>query len=548
MYAGSIGLIPRDKINKRAHSGDLIVVLGGRTGRDGIHGATFSSLELSENSEMVSSGAVQIGNAIEQKKVLDVLLKARDMGLFTCLTDCGAGGLSSAVGEMGELIGALVELDKVPLKYAGLSYTEIWISEAQERMVLSVPTEHVADVLALCASENVEATVIGTFGTPQNELILRYQTTQVGRISMEFLHHGLPMPTRKAVVEPTAASPAAPLAMRLKNCPAGTSVRDRLLAVLAHPNVASKHWIVRQYDHEVQGGSVVKPLAGPFQRGPSDAAVLRPKLDSWRGIAIACGLAPYVADPYKMALAAIDEAVRNVVAVGADFSRIALLDNFCWPSVEDPQTMGTLVRACEACYDAAREYGIPFISGKDSLHNQFTDSQTGQVIRIPSTLLISALAVLEDVRRCVTMDLKKPGGILGMVRQAGTESELSDLAETHRLLSRAIADGHVLACHDISDGGTLAAAAEMCIASGLGIDAQFSEPLFFRESPGNYLVEIEEKSLEDMKDRFSSLRTTFEACGKVVAEPVLRIGNFRQVVCEAGIEALTAAWRGTLDW
>jgi phosphoribosylformylglycinamidine synthase len=312
--------------------------------------------------------------------------------------------------------------------------------------------------------------------------------------------------------------------------------------------VASKHWIIRQYDHEVQGGSVIKPLIGPRQIGPSDAAVLRPKLSSYRGIAIACGLAPHIVDPYKMALAAIDEAVRNVVAVGADPAHIALLDNFCWPSVDDPATMGSLVRACEACYDAAREYGVPFISGKDSLHNQFTDSQTGQVIRIPNTLLISAIAVIEDVRRCVTMDLKSAGNLLGIVRQTEYEPELSDLASTHKLMARAIADGLMISCHDVSDGGALAAAVEMCIASGLGLDGRFQEQVFFRETPGCYLVEYAKEREEELRDRFGSLRTTFEPSGQVTQEPRFVVSNFRQTICEADVDELVQAWRGTLDW
>ena len=294
----------------------------------------------------------------------------------------------------------------MPLKYAGLRYDEIWISEAQERMVLSVPSQHVAEILKLSASENVEATVIGTFGTPGADLILHYASKEVGRLSMKFLHEGLPMCVRRAVVVAPQSQHIAP---GMPGAKSSSSLKDQLLKTLAHPNIASKHWIIRQYDHEVQGGSVIKPLTGPLQIGPSDAAVVRPKLNSMRGIALACGLAPQIEDPYQMAIAAIDEAIRNVVAVGADPSQIAILDNFCWPSVDDERTMGTLVRACEACRDAALAYGIPFISGKDSLHNQFTNQETGQVMKIPNTLLISAIGVIDDVRKCVTMDFQQAG-------------------------------------------------------------------------------------------------------------------------------------------
>ena len=197
-------------------------------------------------------------------------------------------------------------------------------------------------------------------------------------------------------------------------------LRTQLLTLLAHPNIASKHWIIRQYDHEVQGGSVIKPLTGPLQIGPSDASVIRPKLDSYKGVVVSCGMSPQIEDAYSMAIASIDEAIRNAVAIGADPTKLAILDNFCWPSVDDERTMGTLVAACEACYDASMAYGIPFISGKDSLHNQFTNQETGQVLKIPNTLLISAIGVIEDVRKCVTMDLK--GGRDSVVARLNREA------------------------------------------------------------------------------------------------------------------------------
>jgi phosphoribosylformylglycinamidine synthase II len=542
VFCGCVGLIPRDKIDKAVGHGDRIVVLGGRTGRDGIHGATFSSAELTDTHADEFSHAVQIGNAITEKKVADVILQARDAGLFTGVTDCGAGGLSSAVGEMGEKTGAVVELGAVPLKYDGLRYDEIWISEAQERMVLSVPAGQVDALLALAAGEDVEATVIGTFGTPGRELVLNYNGTEVGRMGMAFLHDGIPMPTRRAVVQRTSGTGVPPVQH-------GRDARATLLAALAHPNVASKHWIIRQYDHEVQGGSVVKPLVGPLQVGPSDAAVVRPKLGSDRGVAIGCGLAPAVLDPYDMAIAAIDEAVRNVVCVGADYNRIALLDNFCWPSVDDELTMGTLVRACEACRDAARAYAIPFISGKDSLHNQFTDTETGRVIRIPHTLLISAIGIVADVRRCVTMDLKRPGATVCLV-SAREPHDLPSLAATARQLSAVVTSASIAACHDASDGGVAVAAAEMCIASGLGLvvdEKQLAGAAAFAERPGQYLVELAAGTTGD------DLRAAVPAAAVVdfavvQQSPKLLIALDQDRVVELSIEEMTAAWRGTLDW
>ena len=546
VFCGCVGLIPRDKIDKATGDGDRIVVLGGRTGRDGIHGATFSSAELTDTHADEFSHAVQIGNAITEKKVADVILQARDAGLFTAVTDCGAGGLSSAVGEMGERTGAAVQLDLVPLKYAGLRYDEVWISEAQERMVLSVPPDKVDRLLAMAAGEDVEATVIGTFGTPGRELVLTFGGAEVGRLAMAFLHDGIPMPTRRAVVvratgpDRDARSPATKLAHDFK---------ARLLRTLAHPNVASKHWVVRQYDHEVQGGSVVKPLVGPLQIGPSDAAVIRPKLGGHRGVAIGCGLAPAVVDPYAMAVAAVDEAVRNVVCVGADYDRIALLDNFCWPSVDDELTMGTLVQACEACRDAARAFGTPFVSGKDSLHNQFTDTETGRVIRIPPTLLISAMGIVPDVRRCVTMDLKRRAARVCLVSARST-ADLHALAATHRQVAAAIGSGAVAAAHDVSDGGVAVAAAEMCIASGLGLivgEEHLLGDAAFTEGPGRYLLEVAEGTTADQ------LRARLPAAdvadfGLVQHLRKLTVTSTKERVAELSIDEMTTAWRGTLDW
>jgi phosphoribosylformylglycinamidine synthase len=547
VFCGCLGVIPRDKVEKETGHGDAIVVMGGRTGRDGIHGATFSSAELTDTHADEFSHAVQIGNAITEKKVGDVILQARDRGLFTAVTDCGAGGLSSAIGEMGEKTGAQVELDRVPLKYAGLKYDEIWISEAQERMVLSVPAGKVAELLALAKGEDVEATVIGTFGTPKKELVLNYRGTEVGRMGMEFVHGGIPMPTRRAVVTERKAGSQKSGVRRVKT---GGDFKARLLETLAHPNIASKHWIIRQYDHEVQGGSVIKPLIGPLQVGPSDAAVVRPKLESMKGVAIGCGLCPEVEDPYWMAIAAIDEAVRNVVCVGADPGRVAILDNFCWPSVADEVTMGTLVRACEACYDAARAYGIPFVSGKDSLHNQFTNQETGEVIRIPSTLLISAMGIIDDVRKCVTMDLKERTHRVCLV-SAKEAWDLKVLAGTHRRMAEAIARGLVVACHDVSDGGVAVAAAEMCIASGLGLivgEGQFVGEAAFEERPGRYLVELADagrgEALREILGEFAEVTDL----GLVQHLKKLTVTTEKERVMEIGIEEMTKAWRGTLDW
>ena len=555
VFAGCVGLLPNDKIEKKVGSGDAIVVMGGRTGRDGIHGATFSSAELTGTHADEFGHAVQIGNAIEQKRMMDVLLQARDAGLYSALTDCGAGGLSSAIGEMGADLGATVELDRVPLKYDGLRYDEIWISEAQERMVLSVPQEHVAALLKLSSGENVEATVIGTFGTNDAELILNYRGTEVGRVSMHFLHDGIPMPTRRAVVaSPVGATPASPATAVNVTGDAGVApTKDfgrRLLTTLAHPNVASKHWVIRQYDHEVQGGSVIKPLIGPKQIGPSDAAVVRPKLGGDRGVVLSVGLAPSVKDPYAMAVAAIDEAIRNAVCVGADLDKLAVLDNFCWPGTDDERAMGDLVRTCEACRDAALAFGVPFISGKDSLHNQFTDKSTGRVTKIPNTLLVSAIGVIDDVTRCVTMDFKTKGSRVVLIRSTKPD-ELAALATLHRTMSGLVRGGRFAAVHDVSDGGYATAVAEMCVASGLGViasNAMMDTPAAFAEGPGGYVAELTSwDAIAELKQAFDGVADVIEL-GITQGFKRFTLTTEKTHVTDVAVDDLTSAWRGTLDW
>ncbi|MBI1916865.1 MAG: phosphoribosylformylglycinamidine synthase, partial [Planctomycetes bacterium] len=299
VYCGTVGLIPVGRSVKRPRTGDLIVAVGGRTGRDGIHGATFSSIELTSESESVSGGAVQIGNAIAEKKMLDVLLQARDRGLYDAITDCGAGGFSSAVGEMGADLGAVVHLERAPLKYEGLSYTEVWISESQERMVLAVPPGNWLELHDLCAGEGVEATVIGHF-EETGRLRLNYHGTEVANLDLRFLHDGRPQMVRKATwrVAREGEAPAEPNAAGSAGASPSRAVdfNDTLKGILSSYNVCSKEWLVRQYDHEVQGGSVLKPLVGVADDGPGDAAVVMPVLGSWAGLAVGCGINPRYGD------------------------------------------------------------------------------------------------------------------------------------------------------------------------------------------------------------------------------------------------------------
>jgi len=601
VFCGTIGLIPVDRARKAAQPGDLIVAVGGRTGRDGIHGATFSSVELTAESESVSGGAVQIGNPITEKKMLDVLLQARDQALYNAITDCGAGGFSSAVGEMGEHIGAGVQLDKAPLKYEGLSYTEIWISEAQERMILAVPPANWPKLQQICNGEGVEATVIGTFEST-GRLKLSYRNEAVADLDMHFLHHGRPDIVRQAIVGdslpnqregekgrkgegekgreelstrplPISQSPNLPFSpSSSRHHSPHTETLQRLLASL---NVCSKEWIIRQYDHEVQGGSVVKPLVGIRDDGPSDAAVIAPILGSRLGLAVGCGICPRYGDidSYWMAAAAIDEAVRNVVAVGADPAHIALLDNFCWGNTDRPETLGSLVRAAEACHDVALAFNMPFISGKDSLNNEYHSGD--RHIIIPPTLLISALGRVPDVHRCVTMDLKQPGSelyMIGITRDELGGSEFHrlngsnagpvpqvDLALAPRIFRKlhdAINRGLVRSCHDISDGGLAVAIAEMAFAGGIGADITdpgrvfglaSEEALLFAESTTRFIVEVAPTNATVFKDHFQELPVI--RVGQTCKEPRLRIAGFKgDWIIWAALDNLKEAWQKPLRW
>ncbi|MCD0463388.1 phosphoribosylformylglycinamidine synthase subunit PurL [Roseiconus lacunae] len=579
VYAGNVGMIPVGMEDKQVHPGDLIVSLGGRTGRDGIHGATFSSAELTSESESLSGGAVQIGNAITEKMVLDVLMQARDRGLYNAVTDCGAGGFSSAVGEMGEDVGAEVWLEKAPLKYDGLSYTEIWISEAQERMVLAVPRAKWDELRELCDSEGVESAVLGEF-KPTGQLDLTYHGETVGSLSMAFLHDGRPPVIRDAVYQPP----------EVKSLDQSTSLsaeqhRECLLGVLSSLNVASKHWVIRQYDHEVQGGSVVKPLVGPLCDGPSDAAVVRPLLDSQRGLVISCGMNPHFGDfdTYHMAASAIDEAMRNAVAVGADPSKIAILDNFCWGYTDRPETLGSLVRAAIACYDVAIGLGTPFVSGKDSLNNEFSYTDASgdkQTISIPPSLLISAMGQIEDVATAVTMDAKEAGNVVFLVGQTkdefggshyclvreleGGQVPVVDVPvakATFAAVHDAIRQRLVRSCHDLSEGGLAVAAVEMAMAGGLGMQldlaaagkqmaTDLSETQWlFSESNSRFLLEVPAEASEPIAEIFRKHGVTAAQVGTITADGVLSVKavDGESTCLEVTVENAKQAWKKPLD-
>ncbi len=479
---------------------------------------------------------------------------------------------------MGESTGVRVDLDKVPLKYAGLSYTEIWISESQERMLLAVPPDKVDELLKLFASENVDAAVIGEF-TGDHHLRLFYRGKLVGDLAEEFLHGGRPQLELTATwqppqhPEPSFASPA--------------DLTPDLLSILGSWNVCSKEWVIRQYDHEVQGGSVLKPLVG--RDGPGDASIVRPLLDSDKGVIISNGICPSYADidPYWMAASAIDEALRQIIAVGGDLKEVALLDNFCWGRADNPEMLGALVKAAQACHDMSLAYGAPFISGKDSLNNEF--EVDGKVISIPHSLLISAVGVMDDVRKAVSMDLKQAGDLLYIVGLTypelggseyfklkgftGNKVPRVDVAEARvamERLSRATAKGLVRACHDCSDGGLGVALAEMAFAGGLGAEITLrnvpcGDPItrddfiLFSESNSRFLVEVAPEHQAEFEETLSQFPfdpagpwisgVHFSRIGRVTDNGVVRIeGQRLPTVVNARNEDLKEAWQRPLRW
>jgi phosphoribosylformylglycinamidine synthase len=560
VYCGCIGLLPLNKYKKDAKPEHIIVVAGGKTGRDGIHGVTFASAELTEKSEEVSRPAVQIADPIEEEKVKRALVEIRDRELASATTDLGGGGMSSAVGETAHRYGcgATVDLNKVPLKYAGLAPWEIYVSESQERMLITVPPENLERVLHIFEKEDVEATAIGKL-TREKRLQLRFEGATVADIEMQLLFQP-PKSMKTATFE--TVNIEEPM------FPEPENLTEMLLQLLSAPNIASKESIVRTYDHEVKGNTTLKPLQGEYA-GPNDASAIKPLDDSWKGLSISCGMNPNYGkiDSYWMAASAIDEAVRNNVAVGG--RRIALLDNFVWGNPEKPERLGSLVRACEACYDFAKAFRTPFISGKDSLYNE---SPLGPVT---PTILITALGLIPDIRLAVSMDVKAPGNLLYLVGQTFKElggSEYYKLKgyvgktvpkvraaqakKTFRAVTKAIDLGFVKSCHDLSEGGLAVAAAEMSLAGEYGVELDLrkvpgkalnrDDSVLFSESNSRFLVEVPEKTKKDFEDLMKG-----KACagiGRVTKSHRLLIqGLDGAVSVDATIADLRRSWKATLS-
>lgn len=605
VYCGTVGMIPKEingrpGFTKKVEVGDVVVMAGGRIGKDGIHGATFSSEELHEGSPAT---AVQIGDPITQRKLYDCIIRARNLGLYNAITDNGAGGLSSSVGEMAEDTGGCrIDLSRAPLKYDGLKPWEILLSEAQERMTLAVPKKNLDAFLAMAEEMDVEATPLGEY-TDSGYFHVTYGDKTVTYLPMEFMHDGVPQLELEARWERPAAYAQGDAAV--KGADGGAADVDRaveakgydqkalLLAMLGRLNICSKEYLIRQYDHEVKGGSVVKPLVGVKRDGPGDAAVLRPLLESEEGIVLSHGICPKFsdADAYWMMANAIDEAVRNAVAVGADPKRLAGVDNFCWcDPVQSEKTpdgrykLAQLARAGKALEHFCLAYGVPCVSGKDSMKNDYTGG--GAKISIPPTVLFSVLGHIPDVNRAMTSDFKREGEavyLLGFTRNELAGSELASelglsggavphvdamLAGVHyALVHEAMRRGMVSACHDLSDGGLAVALAEMCIGGRLGARVNLDRvpergvgtasdalgTLLYAESASRLLVTVPRDELHAFQGLFggrAGCRLGFDAAliGNVSDTGSLVIASGDSVVLEADSESMARAFKATLDW
>jgi phosphoribosylformylglycinamidine synthase len=564
VYCGTVGTSLASSRKMPIMPGDCIVLTGGGTGRDGMHGVTFASKELTSDSEKESMSSVQVGSPIEEKRTADALLTARDRGLYKDITDCGGGGLASAVGEKLAENGAVVDLDLVPLKYKGLSYPEIWISEAQERMVVISSPDKVEEFLNLCKERNVRATVIGR-ATSDRRLVLRYGGQVVGDMDMEFLHTVPPGQKTAYWKRPVHEEP---------HLAELTDYTGPLKELLGSLRICSKGDIVRQYDQKVQGNTISGPFCGINDDGPSDAAILAPNPRSRKGVIIACGINPQYGfiDPYHMASSSIDEVLRQIISVGGNLDQVALLDNFSWGDPGKPDRLGAIVRAVMGCSYAATAYGTPFISGKDSFYNEYR-TKDGREVCIPPTLLISAMGVMPDVRRALSMDLKEPGNMIYIVGE--TRPELGGSAyyekmgyignsvpttrgiehrkELMQALGRATYNRLVRSCHDCSDGGLAVAAAEMAFAGGLGMELDLrrvpykgerrDDNVLFSESNTRWVVEIEGRNYRKFERAMANY--PFGYLGRVIPDGTFVVNGINgDHVIHADLADLKRVWQG----
>ena len=564
IIVGAYGIIPKKLAQKgKPKVGDLVIAVGGRTGRDGIHGNTFASAEMTERTIDVHSSAVQIGNAIEEKRMFDAIIEARDEDLIRAIQDCGAGGFSSAIGEMGERIGVRVDLSLAPLKYQGLSPWEIWVSESQERMILAIPKNKLNKFTKICQKYNTEMAKLGVFDGSK-KLRIYYRKELVAHLDMNFLHNGLPQRIMKAK-KPVGKINKEKI---LKTPKTQRDWINTLEKVLSHGNVCSKEPIVRLYDHTVQGTNALTSFTGEFMDGPSDAAVMRPILKKPYGMIISHGLNSVLnnIDPYNGSIWAAVEALSNYVAVGGDYRQASLINNYIWPFPDD-ESLWSLDKSVDGVVEIMRRFKIPVISGKDSLSSTYRGPK-GEVIKIPPVLCMSVFGKISDVAKTVSSDFKKENSVIylagkldtnamggsiyydtnGLIGSRVPPSDLNLLPRLFTSIYNSIQKNKILSVHDISEGGIVVSLFEMCAGGNLGADIKIpqkekTDNFLFNETAGCFLIELENDKIA--KSVFKNIPNIKLGSTKRVGLVSVEQGGKK--IFEADIKRLKKVWKKPME-
>ena len=548
VIVGCVGMVRKEMIiHSRAGAvGDVYILAGGRTGRDGIHGVTFASRDLDTGS-VDDIGAVQLGDPITKEPLMHLCLELNEMKLLTGMKDLGGGGLSCVVGELAldGGFGARVNLEKVPLKVENMAPWEIWVSESQERMMFTVKPEDVDRVLARSKAWDVEAVPIGKVITEKRNIV-RFNGVEILNLDLEFTTGG-PVYNRPYNLPDYDTGPAAPL----PEYPA--DLGKTILDLVSQPEVASKDWVIRQYDHEVRGKTALKPIQGPIGKDvPGDSSVLKPVDDSWKGLALTTDVNPYLmeANPYHGTRSAVEEVCRNLAAVGARIDSLA--DCLCFGNPRKPDNMGQFRASCEALKDAAMAVDVPYVSGNVSLYNETADGA------IPPTPVLMGVGLVEDIRNCTTSDMKRDGSIwlIGKTKEEMGASlyyrsigkdcpnipktDFDSFIPRMEQLIQAIEQGEVVACHDISTGGIATAVIEMCM-SGVGANIGLGEDMradveLFSESNGRWIVQVANGKEKGFARRFD-YATRIGEVGKNIA-----FSKDNDVIAEFEIDELRSAW------
>ena len=565
VIVGAYGILPKIMAQKgKPTVGDIIIAVGGKTGRDGIHGATFSSAEMTDKTITVNSSSVQIGNAIEEKRMFDAILEARDKNLIRAIQDCGAGGFSSAIGEIGEDIGVTINLEKAPLKYEGLKPWEIWVSESQERMIIITSKKNVNKFLAICKKYNVEGVELGKFDGSKR-LRLYFEDEVVSNLDMKFLHKGLPQRTMKATKPIILTSSG----LEPKQPKTSLEWTNLLHKIVSHGNVCSKEPIVRMYDHSVQGTNDLQPFSGTTMDGPNDSVALRPFLDKPYGVLIAHGLNPVLnkIDPYWGSIWAGVEALSNYTAVGGDYKNASLINNYIWP-FPDEESLWSLDKSVDAVLAIMNTFKIPVISGKDSLSSTYK-GKDGMVIKIPPVLCISIFGKIPNSSKTTTSDFKKKESVIcligkpdldnlggstyfdihGIFGDSVPKTDLKLLPTIFETIYKEIANGSIISCHDISEGGLITALFEMCVGGGVGANVILNEVknlrpdyFLFSETAGTFLAEVANE--ETAQKIFKNI--PFQILGKTEEKPVIAVRNNNKILFNIDVNLLKKSWQNPM--